>query len=119
MLLSILSSEYDARALERRLGFNDVYAVLNDAGSERFGAVQLTGGGLSALMQLRGLNYWLAGGEAEREALARIQQHLPDFPVQFILQRRLLDNEAYLAGWRKRIARRFVDTPEAGEQVWA
>jgi murein DD-endopeptidase MepM/ murein hydrolase activator NlpD len=119
MLLSVLSTEYDARAIERRLGFHDVYAVLNDAGGERFGAVQLTGGGLSGLMRLRGLNYWLGNDEAEREALARIQQHLPDFPVQFIIQRRRLDSGAYLAKWRKRIAHRFVEQPEAGEQVWA
>ncbi len=119
MLLSILSTKYDARAIERRLGFNDVYAVLNDAGGERFGAVQLTGGGLTALLRLQGLNYWLGSGDAEREALSRIQQHLPDFPVQFILQRRRLDREAYLAKWRKRIARRFVAQPVAGEMVWA
>ncbi len=119
MLLSILSTEYDARAIERRLGFNDVYAVLNDAGGERFGAVQLTSGGLTALMRLRGLNYWLGSSATERDALSRIQQHLPDFPVQFILQRRRLDREAYLAKWRKRIALRFVTQPAAGEMVWA
>ncbi len=119
MLLSVLSTEYDARSLERRLGFSDVYPVLNDVGGERFGAVQLSGGGLSGIIQLRGLNHWLGGVEQERDALARIRQHLPDFPVQFILQRRLLDTDAYLADWRKRIARRFVNQPEAGEMVWA
>ncbi|PZR96332.1 MAG: hypothetical protein DLM69_10910, partial [Candidatus Chloroheliales bacterium] len=90
MLLSMLNTEYDARAIEQRLGFNDVYAVLNDVGSERFGAVQLSGGGLSGLLRLRGLNYWLGDQQAEREALVHIQQHLPDFPVQFIIQRRRL-----------------------------
>jgi len=119
MLLSILSTDFDSRALERRLGFTDLYAVTNEAGVERFGALQLTGGGLTGLLQLRGLNYWLAAREREQGVLQTLQQHLPEFPVQFILQRRLLDVDRYVARWRKRVARRFVHSAATGEQLWA
>ena len=113
------------------LGFTKVRPVLNEAGQERFGLIEVAPEYtaeffpvetsrkrpvqktvLTAALRLSGpgLNRWLAEGREDASFFARLCQALPgDSPAQFWLRRRRGQLKPHYLSWRQRAYQRLSD----------
>jgi hypothetical protein len=97
--------------MERRFGFRAIRPLASDAGHERFGVIDLQGGGHAAVLALRAP----AGGAIPPPAA--LAAAIPDYPIQFLLSRRPVDPAGLLRGWRAGAQARLGEA--AAARVWA
>src|SRR5688500_14037255 len=98
---TMLSMQFELGTRERRLGFRGIRRMQGEGGRERFGALELAGGGLAAVLELRGRNLWLESPEELAEVGRRLAGALPAYPVQFLLSRRKADLGRLAGRWRE------------------
>ncbi|HMA35758.1 MAG TPA: hypothetical protein VKY74_14930 [Chloroflexia bacterium] len=103
--------------MERRFGFRGIRPLDGAGGQERFGLLDLAGGGQAAVLTLQGAAGPPAAPATVRARLDALAAALPETTIQFLLSRRPVDPASLLSRWRAGVEDRCGASTAAG-RIW-
>ena len=103
--------------MERRFGFRAIRPLEGMGGQERFGTIDLAGGGHAAVLALTSRTGSPPVPATARAMLDRLTDALPECPVQFLVSRRPVDPISLSGRWRAGIEQR-LGTGAAAARAW-